>query len=366
MSNDQLCVEPSPLVSGLKPYSPGRRATTIDLFLDSNEGPPVPIGLARALRATAIDRLRCYPKARSLERLLANQNNVPEESVLVTAGADEGLERAVRAVCSPGRRAILTTPSFEMIGRYARLTGAEVIEIPWWTGEYPVEQVFRTVSDETTLVAVVSPNNPTGATISSPALVDLAEGLPRCLILLDHAYVEMADEDLTAIALTLPNVLVTRTFSKAWGLAGMRVGWVAGDPTVIGWLRAVGQPYSVSAVSLLVVEQLLRDQVGANLEYIDTVSSQRRQLSELLTQLGAEPLPSQANFVLARFTDAASVHKALAVLGIAVRRFAGHPLLDQYLRITLPGDPAPFQRLTDALRQVLVEECTEILQEVAS
>jgi histidinol-phosphate aminotransferase len=253
-----------------------------------------------------------------------------------------------------------------MIGRYARLTGAEVIEVPWWTGDYPVEQVLRATTDASSLVAVVSPNNPTGATISATALVDLAQLLPRCLILLDHAYVEMADEDLTAIALTLPNVLVTRTFSKAWGLAGMRVGWVAGDSTVIGWLRSVGQPYSVSAVSLLVVEQLLRDNAEPNLEYIDTVSSQRRQLSYLLTQLGAEPLPSQANFVLARFGDTANVHGELARLGIAVRCFAGHPLLDQYLRITLPGEPAGFQRLTNALRQVLTEEKTNLLQEVAS
>jgi histidinol-phosphate aminotransferase len=366
MKSNQKCLQPAPLVNGLKPYSPGRPATTIDLFLDSNEGPPAPSGLATALATAATGRIRSYPSARSLEQLLARQNRVPKESVLVTAGADEGLERAVRAVCCPGRRAILTAPSFEMIGRYARLTGAEVVEIPWWTGDYPVEQVLRSVTDDTSLVAVVSPNNPTGATISPPALIDLAEYLPGCLILLDHAYVEMAEEDLTEGALMMPNVVVTRTFSKAWGLAGLRVGWAAGDPKVIGWMRSVGQPYSVSAVSLLVAEQLLQNQAGPSLEYIEIVCRQRRQLSELLARLGAEPLPSQANFVLARFADAASVHQGLVDLGIAVRRFAGHPLLDRYLRITLPGSPAPFQRLTDALQQVLAEPSAELLKEVAS
>jgi histidinol-phosphate aminotransferase len=362
----QLCVEPAPLVVGLEPYSPGRPATGIDLFLDSNEGPPSPSGLATALTAAATDRLRRYPSTLSLEALLADRISKPTASVLVTAGADEGLERAVRAVCAAGSRALLTTPSFEMIGRYVRLAGAEAVEIPWWSGDYPVEQILRAANQSTILVAVVSPNNPTGATISAPALVDLAHCLPRCLILLDHAYVEMADENLTELALTLPNVLVLRTFSKAWALAGLRVGWAAGDATVVSWLRAVGQPYSVSAVSLLAVEQLLRAQAGPCRDYVETVRAQRRQLSDLLAGLGAEPLPSQANFVLARVANAAEVRQAMARLGIAVRGFAGHPKLSSYLRITLPGEQVAFKRLTRALTIVLGRVPGEQLAEVAS
>lgn len=354
MSERPLLVVPNPVVAGLEPYSPNRPPAAIDLFLDANEAPTAPEGLPGALAAAA--SLHRYPSAAGLEARLAADLGVDPAAVLVTAGADDALERAIRAVCTPGCRAILTRPSFAMLPRYARLAGAEVVELEWWREEWPVDEALAEAGERTAVVAVVSPNNPTGAVISRAAFERLADALPRTLVLLDHAYVEFAAEDLTAVALERPNVLVFRTFSKARGAAGLRVGWVAGDPRVVRWLRSVGQPYSVSAASLAAADWLLDHRPELRPGHLEAVRDQRSRLAALLRGLGGEPLPSHGNFVLARLPDAVAVRDALAALGIAVRAFAGGGELDGWLRITVPGDEAILSRFERALRAALAPE----------
>lgn len=341
-----LHVAPIPLLADLRPYSPGRPPAGIELFLDANEAPAPVASLAG-------DGVHRYPSARRLEARLAASLGLDPAAVLVTAGADDALERAVRSVCAPGRTAVLTTPSFEMLSRYVRLAGAEPVELEWWRGEYPVEAACSAADPAPALVAVVSPNNPTGAVISRHGLEALARRLPSSLVLLDHAYAEFADDDLTGVALSHPNVLVFRTFSKAWGAAGLRVGWVAGDPRVVGWLRALGQPYSVAAPSLAAVERLLETDPAPPAGRLERVRSERGRLARLLAELDVEALPSEGNFVLARFPDAAFVRAGLAALGIAVRGWPDRTDLRDWLRITVPGDDGLWRRLEHTLRTVL-------------
>lgn len=345
-----LSIEPIPTVAAIEPYGTRQPAAGVDLFLDRNEGtaPPPLSGLD-----IAVNR---YPSAYELEARLASILGTSDAGVVVTAGADDGLERALRAVCAPGREVILTSPTFAMLGRFTRLAGAAVREIPWWTGEFPVDAVCQSSGAETAAVAVVSPNNPTGSTISRAAFEELARRLPHCLILLDHAYAEFADEDLTQVALEHANTLVFRTFSKAWGCAGLRVGYAAGDPRVVRWLRVVGHPYAVSVPSLAAAQRLLEHQIRPEQQLIDRIRSERIRLQELVQGLGAETLPSQANFVLVRPRDARWTMDGLASLGIAVRSFAEPAELAGWLRITLPGDDAAFARLQHALTAVLAPE----------
>lgn len=348
-------LKPVPFVASLKPYSPGRPPSAIDLYLDSNEGAAPGPEAATALSEAAQLPLNRYPSTSSLERSIAERWGLEPAGVLVTAGADDALERAIRVVCAPGREAILTTPTFEMLGRYVRLAGADLTEIEWWRDGFPVDAVCEQATDRTVLVAAVSPNNPTGAVLSADDLQALAGRLPSTLILLDGAYIEFADEDLTRVALELPNTLVFRTFSKAWGCAGLRVGYVAGPPTVIGWLRAVGQPYSVAAPSLAAVNGMLGRLSGPPEGPIAATRARRSRLANTLRRLGGDPLPSQANFILVRFADADWVRDALAGLGIAVRRFTS-PQLAGWLRITVPASDADLDRLEAALEAALEPE----------
>ena len=348
---------PAPLVRALKPYTPGSQPRPIDLKLDANEG-PAPAGvLLDWLKPGAAELLRRYPSAASLESQIAARNNVSPDRVIVTAGADDALERIARAVLSPGREAILTTPTFEMLARYVRLAGADVVEAPWLGEPFDVGDIESRIGPRTAAIFVVTPNNPTGQAISAESIRRLAAAIPAGLLVVDLAYTEFADEDITSVVLSLPNAVAVRTFSKAWGLAGARVGYAIGPAEVIGWLRAVGHPYAVSGPSIAIASawyEAGRTKVDAS---IRRVRLERRELTAHLRDLGAVPIDSQANFVLARF-DSSSVNAhlvadLLASQGIAVRRFPVGTPLEPYLRITLPADPVSFNRLSSALTTAL-------------
>ncbi|MCP4899671.1 MAG: TIGR01548 family HAD-type hydrolase [bacterium] len=356
MSNAELLVEPSPFVSGLKPYTPSCPPSGIDLFLDANEAPSAPLGVSSKLIEAMASGVNRYPSCVTLEAGIAGNLGCSPASIVVTAGVDDALERAIRSVCSPGKRLIMSTPSFEMISRFATLAGAEADEIEWWQGNWPLEATLELAGPDTAAVAIVSPNNPTGSVIARETLEKLAAALPKTLILLDHTYVEFADEDLTQVALTFPNVLIFRSFSKARGCAGLRVGYAIGDPRVLEWMRTVGQPFAVSVPSLAATLSLIGGTPEVTPGYIQAVRSQRERLIELIDRLGGKPLKSQGNFVCARFSNALEVRSRIAALGIAVRAWPYRANLDGYLRITLPGDEDLYRRLEAGLETAIAPQ----------
>jgi len=351
-------LQPAPALRGASAYRiPSPSGRPVDLRLDGNEGAVPPLALVDTLRAAAPAVLRSYPDAAPLERDIASRLGVSPERVLVTAGADEALDRACRALLSAGDALVLPAPTFEMIPHYAKLAGARTIDVPWPSGPYPTDGVLAAAGDEAKAVAVVSPNNPTGAVATARDLERLARELPSATALLvDCAYAEFADEDLTAAALAIPRAIVFRTLSKAWGLAGCRVGFAVGDPTPISWLRAAGGPYPVAGAAIAIARERLATGGADVARFVATVRAERAALEATLRALGARPVPSQANFVLARFRDAALVRDALLGLGIAVRGFAGRALLDDALRITCPGDARALARLESALGAAMAPE----------
>lgn len=330
-------------------YRAPRPRGPIDLKLDSNEGAPPPEHLLRNLAERGADMLQRYPDRSRLERRIAERLGVPHERCIVTAGGDDALDRICRAMLEPGRELILPVPTFEMIERYAHLTGATVVPVDWLDRDFPIDDVLAAITPRTGIVSVVSPNNPTGRVIDEPQLRRLSEAAPDALIVVDLAYVEFADVDLTSVALDLPNAVAVRTFSKAWGLAGLRVGYAVGSERVIGWLRAAGGPYSVSGPSLAIADAWLDDGPQHVERFVRQVRSEREALHGKLVSIGASPSPSRGNFAFARFDDALWMHDALAGMGIAVRYFHDRPELSEYLRITCPGDQAAFDRFIRAI-----------------
>ncbi len=348
--------QPSPGVAGVTAYHVPRHPAPVDLYLDGNEGLIAPSGLLAALEDEGPDVLRRYPDARPLEAELARRLGVAPERLLVTAGADDGVDRMCRALLAPGRELVLPVPTFEMFERFARLAGADVRTVPWAPGPWPLDEVLAVLGPATAMIAMVSPNNPTGSVADEDAFVTLSRAAPGAVIAADLAYVEFADRDPTARLLDLPNVVVLRTLSKAWGLAGLRVGYAAGPVEIISWMRAAGSPYSVARPGLAVAARRLADGGEAVEQFIARVRHERRLLSELIAALGGEAIPGQGNFVLARFERAAWVKEGLAGLGIAVRDFPGKPGLEGCIRITCPGDGAQFDRLCSGLRATLAPQ----------
>lgn len=334
-------------------YSVPRAPTPIDLRLDGNEGMPPPPEFLRDLAASDPEMLRRYPDPKPAEKFLADRLGISVDEILVTAGADDALDRACRTSLYPGRTLILPEPSFEMLSRYPAILGADIKSIAWPQGPYPLADVLAAITPRTGAIAIVSPNNPTGACATAEDLQAIAKTAPHALIIIDHAYIEYGGEDLTRLALQQPNIVVTRTLSKAYGLAGLRFGYAIANAKVIGWLRAAGSPYSVSSPSLSIAcARILRSDEDVR-DHIVQIHKERDRLVSLLADLGTEPLPSQANFVMTRCEDALWLRDGMAGLGIGVRAFPGRDNLADAVRITCPGNDEDFERLCHSLSTTL-------------
>lgn len=323
------------------------------LLLDRNEGPPAPSSLLRNLELVGPEAVRRYPDSRCLEHLLARRFGVGADCVLVTAGADDAIDRCFRAFVGQGEKVIYTVPCFAMLERYALLSGARVVEVEWYGGPFPLNGFLERIDAKTALAVLVSPNNPTGATISGEVLARVARAAVGP-VLLDHAYVEYSNADLTSLALDLGNVIVVRTFSKAWGLAGMRIGYALGRADWIQRLRAVGSPYPVSSPSLSIAAASLQEGAARVARHVKRVRLERKCLAKQLEDWRIKVWPSSASFVLCDLGDRAPfVRGSLAALKIMVRDFSGKSGMNGLLRISLPGDRRGFRRLLDALALIL-------------
>jgi len=342
-----------PIVESLAPYQPPVRDERVDLILDFNEG-VAPTERARSALASIGDEdLRRYQSPAAFEALVAQRHGIDASRVVVTSGGDDAIDRLCRAVLREGRVMVTHTPSFEMISRWARLAGAEVDAINWMDGPFPTDTVMGRLTDRVALVALVTPNNPTGAVIALPEILAIARAAAArgVVVMVDLAYVEFADQDPTRELLNEPNVVMIRTCSKALGIAGLRVGYAIAPDRVARWMRTSGGPFPCASLSLAVAAACMDD--PSTDAVIERTRVQRDDLRSLLDTLGAPAIESGANFLLARFRDADAVHEALLDRGISVRRYAAPGPLRDRLRITLPGEQAAFDRLAAALRDIL-------------
>lgn len=349
--------QPALRARGLRAYSTGDVPAWVDLRLDANEGPAPGENLPELLRSLDPESLRRYPDARSLERALAGRLAIDPARVVVTAGGDDAIDRLCRLALEPGREALLHTPTFEMIHRGAILTGASPVLCPWTTGPFPTESFIRLIGPGMGLVSLVSPNNPTGAVIPASDIVRICEAAASvgALVLVDLAYVEFADSDPTPLLTGLKNAVLVRTFSKALGLAGLRVGYAVAPAEIAPMLRAMGGPYPTSGLSLALAARSLTDE-DRLARVRSQIRSERSRLTDLCTRLDLDPLPSEGNFVLVRTPLAALLRERFMALGISVRAFASKPALENALRITLPGSETSFERLDRSIRSALAPE----------
>jgi histidinol-phosphate aminotransferase len=338
--------------------SPSR--APIELALDRAEGPAL---TEHPKETPGLESLRKTPGLEALTAALAKRHGVSKDQVLVTAGVDEAIDRAFRAYLEPGRKVLVTEPCYDWIQRSAALSGATLAPVPWaLDGVFPKAGLVKSVSADVAVIALVAPNNFSGALISARDLTAIVEAAPHALLLLDFAGLDFVAESWRREVLQelkrWPNALALFSLSKAWGLAGLRIGYALAQAPIIDLLRRAGPRPTVSGSSLKLAEELLSSPRSEDLvqNLIQELAVERRELSRALTRWGVEVFPSQANLVLARFAEAEFVQDALAGLGIAVRRFIGSRDLEGCLRITCPGHAKSFARLLHALETVLAPE----------
>ncbi len=244
-----------------------------------------------------------------------------------------------------------------MIVRFGALSGASIIMVPWLDGEVSASSLLDKLSDQTRLVVLVSPNNPTGQVIPDDTIKEIASQCanrnPNIVVLIDLVYVEFADNDPTMDLLRFPNVLLVRSFSKAWGLPGIRVGYTLGNEKLIGAMLAVGGPYSVAAASIEMVSTNFERFEIEMRRYVEKIRSQRDLIQQWCSTRAIRFIPSQSNFILLLPSAAERFDSILRSNGIRTRAFPDQPLLQNARRLTMPGDSEAFALLQSTLNEAL-------------
>jgi histidinol-phosphate aminotransferase len=323
-----------------------------DAALDANEnafGPPEAF-LARAQAVLASSRLNLYPDpaATALRGRLAGLQGVPSESLLFGNGSDELISLLLTAFGGGDALCLVPRPTFSMYKLCALAQGWRVHEEdlgPDWRLTPAFVDAAKRLKPR--LIFLASPNSPT-ANAFDPALVDALRGLEGSTLVQDEAYADFGGRSLLGAAPAEPGLVVLRTFSKAWGLAGLRLGWLCAEPSLVAGLEKVRLPYNIDALTQALACEAL-DLAPAFQERVPRLLALRRRLEAALKALpGAQVWPSDTHFVLVRHPRAQALHAALLAKGLRTRRFEGGRL-DQCLRINA-GDEAQTSRLEAVLQ----------------
>lgn len=324
------------------------------LKLSSNENPLGPPPAAIAAITKAASEVHRYPSTdhADLRDAIAQVYGLEASRIICGVGSDEVLQFVTQAFCGAGDEIIYTEHGFSMYPILAHMAGATPVKLPEVERVVDVDIILNAVTEKTKLVFIANPANPTGTLVPDGELVRLADGLPAHVILvLDGAYVEFAEgyDGGKTLAATRPNVLMTRTFSKVYGLGGLRIGWGYGPQDMIDVLTRIRQPFNLSGVQLAAAEAAVRDPDWVR-DCTKLNAEQRARLTGAMRQLGLACDDSEANFVLLRCADSAEADSAEAALladGIIVRRPTSYGF-PEGLRITV-GNAEQTGRVIDVL-----------------
>jgi histidinol-phosphate aminotransferase len=359
-----LCELSPSYVRSIAPYQPGKpiaelarelglKPETI-VKLASNENP---LGIGPRTRAAieaSLGEIARYPDGNGFElkQALAERYGVDMASIVLGNGSNDVLELVASAFLGPGRAAVLAQHAFAVYPLATQARGARAIVVAAKNYGHDLEAMARAVDDETYVVWVANPNNPTG-TFARPAELEafLRKVPERVMVVLDEAYNEYIPHEQRGDSVKWlkrhPNLVLTRTFSKAYGLAGLRVGFALAQPSVADVMNRVRQPFNVNSVALAAAAAALDDMEFVARSYAANLSGMR-QLEEGARGLGLDFIPSSGNFLTIRVGKAAEVFKRLLRRGVIVRPVGGGYGLPEHLRVTV-GTAAENDRFLAAL-----------------
>ena len=340
-------------VKNLHAYRPplaGRQGLPLD-FNESTIG--CSPGVLARLRSLDSEALARYPEREPVEAEVAGFLGLDASQALLTNGVDEAIHLLCSTYLEPGDEAIVVVPTFAMYAIFAQAESARVVEVPSSENfSFPLGDLLSRINQRTRLIALANPNNPTGTAVPCDVLLRVARAAPHAAVLVDEAYFEFHGETILRHAALPANLFVARTFSKAYGLAGLRMGILAGDAGQMAMVRRVASPYNVNAVALAVLPEALRDQDYVE-HYVSEVQRGRELLQQELKALQVRYWPSRANFVLVRVGPAyAEFIRALRTHGILVRDRNNDPACGGCVRLTV-GSLEHAQTLIVALREVV-------------
>jgi histidinol-phosphate aminotransferase len=357
VGKSESTVYPAPRarVQAMKEYHPplGNRDA---MRLDFNENtiacsPKVKEVLGR-ISAGALTR---YPEREPVERIVAEHLGVAAEQVALTNGVDEGIHVLFETFLDAGDELLLPVPTYTMYEVYASSTDAQTVTVQAADDlQFPFERLRDAITPRTKIVAIANPNSPSGSVATREQILEIARRAPDAVVLVDEAYFHFFGETVMDLVGSVPNLMVARTFSKAYGLAGLRLGVLAGPVELMKWVRRVLSPYSVNSLALACLPPALED--SAYLEwYVGEVLAGREEFEAALDELRIRRWPSAANFVLVEIgAKHAEFVRLMSAGGVLVRDRSNDPGCDGCVRVTI-GTREQIREAAMVLRRTMRE-----------
>jgi histidinol-phosphate aminotransferase len=344
---------PRARVRAMKEYHPplGDRS---GLRLDFNENTiacsPAVCEVLSCISAGALTR---YPERESVEAVVAAHLGLAPAQVALTNGVDEAIHVLFEAFLDQGDELLLPVPTYTMYEVYASATDARAVTVLAGDDlQFPFAQLAASITPRTKIIAIANPNSPSGTMATRDQILELTRRAPQAIVLVDEAYYHFCGETVIDLVGAVPNLIVARTFSKAYGLAGLRVGVLAAPIDLMHWIRRVLSPYSVNSVALACLPAALADTAYLDW-YVSEVLAARAEFEKVLQAAGVRYWPSRANFVL---VDIGPRHKDfvrhMLAAGVLVRDRSSDPGCDGRVRITI-GTRDQMKQAASALHAAL-------------
>jgi histidinol-phosphate aminotransferase len=352
---EKTVVTPRRAVLAMPEYHPplaGRDSLRLDFNENTFAASPKVI---ERLRQTTAEGLTKYPEREGVERIVAAHFGLAADQILLTNGVDEAIHLVCAAFLEEDDEAIISTPTFFMYDVSVSMMTAGLKKVQAdATLEFPYARFLEAITPKTKLIIVASPNNPTGAVVSREHLLAICSAAPHAVVMVDEAYYHFHGETTMADIAAVPNLVVARTFSKAYGLASLRIGMLAGNADLIKYVRKVSSPYNVNGVALDCLPVALADDAYVHW-YAEQVHAGRARMMDGLREMGVEFFPSEANFVLMKIGPKhGDLVRAMRARGVLLRDRSADPGCDGYVRITIGVEEHVTRGLT-ALKESLDE-----------
>jgi histidinol-phosphate aminotransferase len=315
--------------------------------------------VCEVLARTSAGALTRYPEREPVEAIVAAHLGVLGEQVALTNGVDEAIHVLFEAFLDAGDELLLPVPTYTMYEVYASATDAQVVTVQAADDlQFPFERLLAAITPRTKMIAIANPNSPSGSVATRAQLVEIASRAPQAVVLVDEAYFHFHGETVIDLLGALPNLVVARTFSKAYGLAGLRLGVLAGPEELMRWVRRVLSPYSVNSLALSCLPPALEDTAYLDW-YVNEVLAARAEFETALDKAGVRRWPSRANFVLVDIgPQHAEFVRLMRASGVLVRDRSSDPDCDGRVRITV-GTREQMRHAVDALQEALETLRTE-------
>ena len=308
----------------MRPYSPPSQGRADKMRLDFNENTVgcSPQVIDAICRLTDSNMISMYPEYSQAQNKIAKHFGVNTEQMVFTNGTDEAISLLVNTFIEPGGELIVMHPSYAMYRFYGELGGAKIVEVDYDVEQqlvFDVEKLLAKVNQNTAAIFLANPNNPTGTAISRDEIIRILNAAPHSLVLIDEAYVEFADVSVLDLISEYANLVVSRTFSKAYGMAGIRFGCMFSKSENIAWVRKAQSPYSVNAVAVVAACAAIEDNAYLA-SYVSEVRECRNFVEAEFDRLGIKYFKSSGNFLLFDVGDRAKeIRDQLALSRVLIR-----------------------------------------------